>query len=48
MVVTMKNVVFWDVSPCGSCRNRRFVGMYRFHLHGENNQRAKNTLEIAS
>jgi hypothetical protein len=22
--VTMKNVVFWDVTPCGSCKNRRF------------------------
>jgi hypothetical protein len=24
--VTMKNAVFWDVMPCGSCRNRRFRG----------------------
>jgi hypothetical protein len=24
--VTMKNVVFWDVMPCGSCKNRRFGG----------------------
>jgi hypothetical protein len=22
--VTMKNVVFCDVTPCGSCKNRRF------------------------
>jgi hypothetical protein len=22
----MKNDVFWDVSPCGSCKNRRFGG----------------------
>jgi hypothetical protein len=21
----LKNVVFWDVTPCGSCKNRRFV-----------------------
>jgi hypothetical protein len=21
--VTMKNGIFWDVMPCGSCRNRR-------------------------
>jgi hypothetical protein len=27
--VTMKNAVFWDVAPCGSCVNRRFGGMYR-------------------
>jgi hypothetical protein len=22
--VTMKTGVFWDVTPCGSCKNRRF------------------------
>jgi hypothetical protein len=22
--VTMKNAVFWDVKPCGCCKNRRF------------------------
>jgi hypothetical protein len=22
----MKNGVFWDVTPCGSCKNRRFRG----------------------
>jgi hypothetical protein len=25
--VTMKNGVFWDVTPCGSCKNRRFGGV---------------------
>jgi hypothetical protein len=44
----MKNVVFWDVSPCGFCRNRPFGGTYRLHLHGKNNQQTKNTLAIAS
>jgi predicted transcriptional regulator len=24
--VTMKNGVFWDVTPCGSCKSRRFRG----------------------
>jgi hypothetical protein len=24
--VTMKNGVFWDDTPCGSCKNRRFGG----------------------
>jgi hypothetical protein len=24
--VTMMNDVFWDVTPCGSCKNRRFGG----------------------
>jgi hypothetical protein len=23
-----KNAVFWDVTPCGSCKNRRFGGTY--------------------
>jgi hypothetical protein len=37
--VTMKNGVFWDVTPCGSCKNRRLrgarflrnVGSYKSH-----------------
>jgi hypothetical protein len=24
--VTLQNAVFWDVTPCGSCKNRRFGG----------------------
>jgi hypothetical protein len=24
---TMRNGVFWDVTPCGSCKNRRFGGL---------------------
>jgi hypothetical protein len=30
--VTMKNVVFWDVSPHASCRNRCFSGSYCLKL----------------
>jgi hypothetical protein len=26
IAVPMKNGVFWDVTPCGSCKNRRFGG----------------------
>jgi hypothetical protein len=26
--VTMKNCVFWDITPCDSCKNRRFGGTY--------------------
>jgi hypothetical protein len=37
MAVTMKNAVFWDVTPCGSCKNRRLEGTYRLHHQGENN-----------
>jgi hypothetical protein len=25
-VMTVNNVVFWDVTPCGSCKNRHFGG----------------------
>jgi hypothetical protein len=28
----MKNGVFWVVTPCGSCKNRRFGGTWRL-LH---------------
>jgi hypothetical protein len=27
-VVTMKNGVFWDVTPCGSYKNRRIGGVF--------------------
>jgi hypothetical protein len=30
-VVTMKNAVFWDVTPRGARKSRRFGGSY--HLH---------------
>jgi hypothetical protein len=36
--VTMKNEVFWDVTPCGCCKNRRFGGTW-FLLHqGDKNR----------
>jgi hypothetical protein len=35
---TMKNGVFWDVTPCGSCKNRRFGGAYRLHHQGKMNR----------
>jgi hypothetical protein len=41
-VVTMKNVVFWDVTPCGSCKNRRLAGTYCLHLQGEKNRRSRS------
>jgi hypothetical protein len=31
--VTIKNVVFWDVTLCISCVNRRFGETYPFHVH---------------
>jgi hypothetical protein len=29
--VTMKKGAFWDVTPCGSSKNRRFGGTWRLH-----------------
>jgi hypothetical protein len=38
--VTMKNVIFWDVTLCSSCNNRCFGGTYHLHHQGDKNQRA--------
>jgi hypothetical protein len=37
-VRTVKNVVFWDVMPCGSCKNKHFGGTYRLLHHGDKNR----------
>jgi hypothetical protein len=36
--VTMKNGVFWDVMPCGSCKNRCFGGTYGLDHQGDKNR----------
>jgi hypothetical protein len=36
--VTMKNGVFWDVTPCGSCKTRRFGGTWRLLHQGDKNR----------
>jgi hypothetical protein len=39
----VKNAVFfWDITLCGSCKNRRFGGTYHLYRQGEKNQRAMN------
>jgi hypothetical protein len=35
---TMKNAVFWEVTLCGSCKNRRFGGTWRLHHQGDKNR----------
>jgi hypothetical protein len=35
--VTMKNAVFWDVTPCGIIINRRFGETCRLHLQARRN-----------
>jgi hypothetical protein len=36
--VTTKNGVFWDVTPCGSCKNRCFGGTWRLFHQGDKNR----------
>jgi hypothetical protein len=38
----MKNYVFWDMTPCGSCKKRRFAWTHRFHHKDENYRWARN------
>jgi hypothetical protein len=38
----MENAVFWDIMPCGSCKNRRFGVSYHLHHQGDKNQRTRN------
>jgi predicted metal-dependent enzyme (double-stranded beta helix superfamily) len=33
--ITMKNVVFWDVTMYDSCKHRLVGGMYRLQRQGE-------------
>jgi hypothetical protein len=40
--VTMKNAVFWDVTPCSYCKNRRFGGRFCLHHQDDKNQRTRN------
>jgi hypothetical protein len=37
-VHTMKNGFFWVVTPCGSCKNRRFGGTWRLLHQGDKNR----------
>jgi hypothetical protein len=36
--VSMKNGVFWEVTLCDSCKNRRFGGTYRLLHQGDKNR----------
>jgi hypothetical protein len=40
----LKNVVFWDATPCGSCKNGRFGGMCRIHHQVDKNWRTRNNV----
>jgi hypothetical protein len=38
VVLSVKNGVFWDVTPGGSCKNRRFGGTWRLLHQGDKNR----------
>jgi hypothetical protein len=40
--VTTKNGVFWDITPCGSCRNRLFGETWRLLHQGDKNRWNRN------
>jgi hypothetical protein len=44
MAVTMKNVVLWDVTPCGSCKNRNFGGQPGLRPQDGKNQRGRKNV----
>jgi hypothetical protein len=37
-----ENSAFWDVMPCGCCKNGRFGGTNRLHYQVQKNQRARS------
>jgi hypothetical protein len=37
-LLILKNGVFWVVTPCGSCKNRRFGGTWRLLHQGDKNR----------
>jgi hypothetical protein len=44
----LKTAVSWDVTPCGSCKNRHFGGTYRLHYHGDKNRWSRKSLAVTS
>jgi hypothetical protein len=38
----MKNAVFLDLTPCGSCKSRQFSVTHSFQHQGVRNQRVRN------
>jgi hypothetical protein len=44
----MKYAVFWDVTPCRSCKVRCLGGTYRLRDQDDKNQRARNNVSSIS
>jgi hypothetical protein len=45
-VFILKNVIFYDVTPCGSCKNRGFDGIYRLHHIDNKNRWARSNVSL--
>jgi hypothetical protein len=45
-MIFMKNGVFWDVTQCGSCKNRRFGGTQLLLHQGDKNRWTRNNLVV--
>jgi hypothetical protein len=45
---SMKNAAFWDLTPCGSCKNRRFGGTYCLHHQGNKIGEIRTTLVLTT
>jgi hypothetical protein len=39
ILIGLKNAVFWDITPCGSCKNGSFGGAYRLNHQKGKTQR---------
>jgi hypothetical protein len=48
IVITLKNGVFWDVTPCGCCKNRSFGGTWRLLHQGDKNRWTRNNATLTS
>jgi hypothetical protein len=44
----LKNALVWDVTPCGSFKNRNFGGKYRHRHRGGKNQQVMNQVNSSS
>jgi hypothetical protein len=38
----MMIIIFWEMTPCGSYKNRRFGESYRLHLQGERDEQVQS------
>jgi hypothetical protein len=44
MMVTVKKAVFWDVTPCGSCKNQRLRGKWCLYNQSDKHWSTRNNV----